>query len=271
MSKVRGIIATTALDKHNEKLSLGCLEGIVDQINSHTLLTFVEHDPRTPPVGRIISGKIVKINNSDFGVEAEIEYFDEPSENNDLFKNRPLICDDDFSQNNKIQFEYDRNFENDDDQKVISELSVILKTKPKYSVKKSLDPISIFTIGGAFMAGGIFSGFFGEIGADGYRLLKEKLKKLFATEKVGEKERLLEFSFNAINGEKTITCKVILTNPSPVDIDSILDRGLKEFDDIVNAHFNAQMEYKLIVFEYKNSQFEPKYAVTNDGSTYHPK
>lgn len=269
MSIRKSIIATTALDAHNEKMSLDCLNGMVEQISTHTILMNIEHDPRIPPVGRIISGKIVNFENKEYGVEAEIELFDEESNLGDVFKNRPLRCDDNFKLNS-IRIGYDRNFDNENDRKTISDISDILKSKPQYQVKKALEPLSILEIGGAFILGCIASGFFSQIGADGYNLLKEKIKKLFSKEKFGEKERLLEFSFSIIEGDRTINCKLILTNPESSEIDSIFDSGLKAFDKIVEAHFVMEREYKLIVFEYKNNRIEPKYAVTNDGSTYYP-
>ncbi len=267
MTVIKAIIATTALDAHNEIMTRECLEGLVSQISEYTILMNMEHDPRRPPLGRIISGKIVKINNIDYGVEAEIELFDEEFDYNDTFKDRPLRCEDDIPQGT-IRFAYDRNFENEDDQKVIDDLSKISKTKPVYQVKKALDPLSIFEIGGGFALGCIASGFFGQIGADGYISLKEKLKKLFPKEKVGEKERLLEFSFSVIKGDKTINCKVILTNPYPEEIDQLLDRGLKELDSEADSYFGTGQNFKLVVFEYKKMHLEPIYAVTNDGVPY---
>jgi hypothetical protein len=270
MSIKKAIIATTALDAHNERMSLDCLKGMVEQVNTHTILMNIEHDPRIPPIGRIISGKVVNLDNNEYGVEAEIELFDEESKLEDAFKNRPLRCDDDFKLNS-VRLGYDRNFDNENDRKTISDISTILKSKPQYQVKKALEPLSILEIGGGFVLGCIASGFFSQIGSDGYNLLKEKIKNLFSEEKFGEKERLLEFSFSVIMGDRKINCKVILTNPKSSEIDSIFDSGLKEFDKIVEAQFELKRDYKLIVFEYKNGQFEPKYAVTNDGSTYSPR
>jgi hypothetical protein len=78
-------------------------------------------------------------------------------------------------------------------------------------------------------------------------------------------------SFSVINGEKNVNFKVILTNPTSSEIDYIFNSGLAVFDKIVEAHFSAERDYKLVVFEYKNGRFIPKYAVMNDGSTYYPK
>lgn len=270
MSIVKAIIASTTLDAHNEKMSKECLEGLVDQITSHTILMNIEHDPRIPPVGRIISGKIVQLDNKEYGVEAEIELFDEESKLVEQFKDRPLRCDDEFPLNS-IRIGYDRNFDNTDDRKIISEISDIFHSKPQYQVKKALDPISILEIGGGFIVGCIAAGFFGQIGADGYDIVKERIKALFSTDKIGEKERLLELSFSVINGEKNVNFKVILTNPTSSEIDYIFNSGLAVFDKIVEAHFSAERDYKLVVFEYKNEQFISKYAVMNDGSTYYPK
>ncbi len=270
MSTVRAIIAATTLDAHNERMTLECLEGLVAQIKSHTILMNVEHDPRIPPVGRIITGKIVPLENNEYGVEAEIELFDEESKLVAQFKDRPLRCDDEFPLNS-LRIAYDRNFDNADDRRIVSEISDLLHSKPHYQVKKSLDPISILEIGGGFVIGCIAAGFLGQIGADGYTLIKEKIKALFSTEKIGEKERLLELSFSVVNGEKNVNFKLILTNPTSSEIDYIFDSGFGIFDKIVEAHFSAERDYKLIVFEFKNGQFIPKYAVMGDGSTYYPK
>lgn len=270
MSVRRAIIATTTLDAHNERMTLECLEGLVAQIKSHTILMNIEHDPRIPPVGRIITGKIVPLENDEYGVEAEIELFDEESKFIDQFKDRPLRCDDEFPLNS-IRIGFDRNFDNTDDRKIISEISDVFHSKPQYQVKKALDPISILEIGGGFVVGCIAAGFFSQIGADGYTVIKEKIKALFSSEKIGEKERLLELSFSVVNGEKNVNFKLILTNPTSTEIDYIFDSGLGIFDKIVQAHFSAEGDYKLVVFEFNNGTFIPKYAVMNDGSTYYPK
>jgi hypothetical protein len=56
------------------------VEGMVEQLQGRTLPMGVEHDPTQPPVGRILGGELVELDNGEVAVESTIEMF-EPTVN----------------------------------------------------------------------------------------------------------------------------------------------------------------------------------------------
>ncbi len=76
MKKVSAILATTHVDRHNEAFAVSALEGMVESLNRSYLPVGVEHDPRVPPIGRVISAEVRKRDDGEFEVAAEIEMFE---------------------------------------------------------------------------------------------------------------------------------------------------------------------------------------------------
>lgn len=76
--KITGILAATSSDSLGTSLSKESLRSLQKQIDSRPELQYLssKHDISKPPVGKIISTKIVKIKDDQEGVLAEIEVFD---------------------------------------------------------------------------------------------------------------------------------------------------------------------------------------------------
>jgi hypothetical protein len=79
---------------------------------------------------------------------------------------------------NGLQISYDWTHRHPEDQADITAISNILGTSPKYDVKKSADPISLITLGGAFVLVGIVSGFLNQIGSDAWKAIRPRLAAL---------------------------------------------------------------------------------------------
>jgi hypothetical protein len=52
-----GVLATSAVDLQNERLSVEALEDMATHINTHSLWMMVEHNPLIPPIGRVLVAK----------------------------------------------------------------------------------------------------------------------------------------------------------------------------------------------------------------------
>lgn len=266
MKYLSGILATTHIDQQNEKISLSALESMVEQSNSYYIPIFVEHDPRNAPIGRIKSTQIKKMEDGEYAIEGIFEMF-ESGEEIQLDLNDPREMGIHEHYYNYLDIKYDINYENPEDQKLIRDINNILKSEiePQYYTKKSIEPISVLTIGGAFILGGIASGFLNKIGADAWDSLKEKLKELFRKKKVEEKEKLLSFEFTIENDGYRINIEVILSNPNDDDIDNFFEKGLKNIDKILPNYFDPNTGLKRIVMEYSDEAIDVKFGVRKDG------
>lgn len=262
-------LATTHLDRHGERFALGALETMVEQSNKQVIPLGSEHDPRIPPLGRVIMTELIELEDGEFAVEGVAEIFDEDFNNLTDTGNREIPV----RKYKKGTFKVvsDRNFRDEESKKDIEELKSILNNaKTEEEIKKSLDPISILTIGGAFILGGIANGFLGEIGADAYRALKEKLKDIYNRPKVEGQEKLFTFDTTITSGDKSVNVEVIISNPTVDDIQKFFDEGIKQLDQVLPHHFEGDNGFKRIVFEYKADNLEVKFAVLKNGVPVRP-
>jgi hypothetical protein len=263
MTRGTGLLSTTHVDAHGEKMALSTLEGMVKQINEGILLINVEHDPRNVPIGRIISARIIQLEDGEFGVEGIFEFFDcKLAELTDLEDRQIVIRE--FSRD-KVTICYDRSFREPDGQRDIEDLCTILDTNIRISeVRKALEPIVILAIGGSFILGSIASGFFGSIGEDVYILLKRKLGEISLKKQRDHEEFILIFEFTVINLEMKYNVEVILTNPAEEDIELAI-RTFSRLDEILPILFAKYPEAKKIVFEYCDGALALKYGLDNKG------
>lgn len=271
MKYYKGVLANTYVDKHNDQMTLDALKSMIDQVDNYYIPVGIEHDPRIYPIGRVKSAELVKLKENHYQVEGTIEQF----ENGDIIPFDPddpksiTIRAHDFD---NLDLTYDRNFDNEKDLKKINEINSILQNvnKPRIEIKKSVDPISIITIGGAFLLKEIFKGFLNKIGSDSYDLLKDKLKKLLNERKEGESDKLLTFDFNIEKDHHVINVEIILSNPDNQDIDSFLNYGLQKVDEILPKYFQPEKGLKRIVMEYNNNTIIMSYGIRKDSVPIFP-
>lgn len=76
---VKGIGATTHIDKHNCRIAKEALEDAIKDINEglYAIGVGIEHDSTIMPIGKVISGKLVKLKDGEYGIEIEQELFDD--------------------------------------------------------------------------------------------------------------------------------------------------------------------------------------------------
>jgi hypothetical protein len=256
-----GIVATTHIDKHFERLSLGTLESMAEQANSSYIPNMVEHDPRIPPKGRMASARVIKLPDGEYGLETVTEEF-EPGEHIKFRNNGREIPVHQHSPDT-LDLRFDRNFRNPEDQQLIGEISEVFGSEPEEEGKKSLDPLTVLTLGGMFILGGIAKGFFSKLGSDGYEKLRDRLKKLMRL-KPEEQEKLLRFEFTVQEGDAEIVAEAILTNPSDEEVEGFLKDGLAALDEKVKSLFALSGEVKKTAFEYKEGNLNLKFAVRKD-------
>lgn len=264
MKQQKAILTTTHVDSHFQKMSLGALEEVVDLIGRHHIPFIVEHDPRIPPIGRIVEAHVKQLEDGEYGVEATIEMYELGEDIPMIDDSREIPLHD--HRADKLEIMYDRNFQTVDDYLLIKDLASLFGTEPKEEVKKALDPLTVLTICGVFLLGGIAKGFLSKLGGDGYDLLKDRLKKLMGQKKPGEKEKLLSFQFIIHHGDYTIEIEMILTNPTDDDIERVLSNGMQELDRVLPTYCNPATGIKKAVFQYSDGTAKFKYGIRKDAA-----
>jgi hypothetical protein len=58
MRYVEAIFATTHVDRHGDKLTYESLLGVVEQIRQGYVPMMFNHDPRVPPIGRLVDAEV---------------------------------------------------------------------------------------------------------------------------------------------------------------------------------------------------------------------
>lgn len=263
MNEQEIIIASTLVDKQGEKLSRQVLEQLAQSANEHYIPINIEHDPRIPPVGRIISSSVRERDDGEYEAIARLQMFDNSFSELNLADNREMIIRK--IPINSIVISYGWGHKNNPaDMDNIDGISKILNHPPSYEAKKSLDPINIISLTFAFMVGGFFSGLFNKIGADAWDTIKIKLKPLISKAEHRKGDQLLIFRNITEVNNNPVEVEVILTNPSEQLISQFISTDIKNLDNILPALLQDQTDIRRIVFEYKDSQLTLSFAVRKD-------
>ena len=241
---------------------------LVDQINRSYIPIGIEHDPRIPPQGRVVSARLSVLDDGANAVETEMELF-EPGDSIPLDNSLREIPVRDYDPN-KLEISYDKNYRDQESQLLIQDIADLLGTSPQEEAKKSLDPLSVLTIAGAFLLGGIAAGFLNKLGADVWDTLKTKTKQLIDKKREKVKDNLLLFEFSVPVAEQLIAARVILTNPSGEDIEDFFENGLRDLDEILVRYVDLNIGLKVIVFESSEGKLRVLFGVRKDAVPLFP-
>jgi len=259
----RGILATTHLDLHGERMAISALHQLAECINSGYLPFGVQHDPRIAPVGRVVSAVVKQLADGEYGVEGLMEIF-EPGDEIRLESDSreiPILG----VEGESLVIEYDRNFADPEDQALIKRIAGLFGTRPQQQVKKALEPISILIIVGSFALASIASGFLNKLGADGFDALKSALKDLFRRDRVSKRENLLMLKAIVSGEDHEIEVDVVLTNPTGAQIDTFFKTGLAELDRVLPRYWDMRSGVKRIVYKYQEESLSFSFGVRKDG------
>jgi hypothetical protein len=255
-------MTTTHVDKHNERMSVDALKGFVDLLNRQYTPMGVEHDPRIPPVGRVISAQIEELPDGEFAVDGIAEFYEEGQEIEFKDDGREIPIE---LPSEGITISPDRSYLEPNDKELLQELKNLLKGEINPQVKKSIEPISILIIAASFMAGGIAQGFLSKIGEDIWEKLKSKINELVNSKTRVEKDRLLVFEFTVDLENNPLSLETILANPSESEIRKFLDDGLGQLDKKTNHFFQHRHYLRKVVFEYKDNKLKVIFGLRKDG------
>lgn len=254
---------TTHVDKHNERVAADALDDFVNMLNQQYVPVGVEHDPRIPPVGRLISAQIEELPDGEFVVDGIAEIYEEGQEIEFKDDGREIPIG---LTGEGIKISPDRSYLQQNDKELLLELQDLVKGEIKPAIKKALEPISILIITASFIAGGIAQGFLAKIGEDAWDKLKRKINELVNSKARVEKDRLLVFEFIVGSEENPLCLETILTNPDESEIINFLDEGLKQLDEKTNYYFQHRHYLRKVVFEYKDNKVKVIFGLRKDAA-----
>jgi hypothetical protein len=252
---------TSHIDKHNERIALSALQDFVDLINKQYTPIGIEHDPRIPPVGRVLSAHIQELDDGEFAVDGIAEIFKEGEEIEFKDDSRKIPIRE---VGDQLCISPDRSFQNSEDQQLLQEIRNLVNGELTPQVKKAEEPISLLILAASLIVGSIASGFLSKIGEDAWDLFKAKTVELMSRKRRENKECLLAFEFTVRKGSQPLCLETILTNPTESDLNVFLQEGLKNLDERTPEFFKRRYHLRKIVFEYKDGQLRVIYGLRKD-------
>ena len=238
-------------------------------IRSGYLPFIYNHDPRCPPLGRVVDAKVTRLADGEYALEGEVEMFE-------LGPAPPLDCSDrrmpirDLPYNSLLPI-IDRVFSGREYSEDIVELAKLLGSSPQFEGKKSLDPIAVLAIGGAFYIIGKFAdSFFSRLGSNTADALSTLLKRLVAKKHTEDQERLLRMEFAFQHEDEQIVAEVILSGPNEEDIDRFIETGIQQLDQILPRYLGLTEGLVRYVFSYSEGKVTFTFAVRRDAIPIFP-
>lgn len=197
---------------------------MVDQVKTAYIPMGIEHDPRIPPLGRVITAEITHLPDGEYALDAKVEVFEE-GDVVPLTGVRRMKMN--FCESEAVVLVDDRAFRDNDDQKLLEEVRSILGAERETEGKKAVEPIAVLIIALKIGASGIVGGIGKRIGEDLWRSIRPKLKALFQRKR-NSTAQLLNFAVTVeIDGAPRLV-EVILSDPRDADVDSIGPRVLEQ-------------------------------------------
>lgn len=261
MQYQRQIIATSHVDRHQDRMSRGALESLVEQINSQYIPVTVEHDPRNPPLGRIVQAELKELDDGELAVEAIVQFF-EPGDKVEFDEDRSLPI----RMPDGVQIIYDRSYSNEHDQMAIRDIAETVDGGSQEFVKKAIEPLSVLTIAVAVALGNFFGGFFEQVGADAWDLLKQKIKTLIQGRRDQGIDHLLSFQFYTKQDDDQLLVEIVLSNPDDDTIDAFFNSGIEDLDQFIPDLTEADVRLRKMVLDYSTGRFSVLYGVRRDAA-----
>ena len=268
MLRIQSIMATTHVDRHNERVSLAALESMREQIRNSFLPCDVNHDPRFAPFGRVIDAEITDLPDGEHALEGEIEIFESgplpPLRTDRSMHFRELPRD-------SLVLTIDRSFSRPEFQDAVAAIAQELGTPVQRVAKKAFEPIAVLIISASSLALGNFAkSFFSRLGETAADLVAQKLKEMFSPRQTRDDVPLLRFEFEFEHEGVSRRAEVILTDPSGEDIDSFLKNGLERLDRVLPLCLGDAEGLVNYVFSYSQGDLTFSFAVRSDAVPLFP-
>jgi hypothetical protein len=256
MKVIRAISATTHLDTQGDQIAVGALVKNAEEANKAYYPLGLHHDPRIPPVGRIVRSFVVPRDDGHAALEFEAERF-EPGDTFDPASTAKRLPSHLFQTNPEII--YDSNFDDPQSIKAITNLASALGLKTRRRTKKAATPLSVLIITATSWIAG---GFLKSMGSDLYKYAKTSLMELMKL--LGRREQVLVIQFVTLHEGRPIHVEIHSTNPSGADIDGLLKLNENQVKLRLKPLF-SQPYIVRVVGELRGNMLIPKFGLRVDG------
>lgn len=261
----RQIITSTQLDRQNERVTKGALEGMVEHMRGRVIPINVEHDPRDPPIGIMHDATLIELQDGEFAVEAESYIWESAQDFQEVLalgaKYEPPVPSGDRA---LLSLDYSY-YREPEAQKSAKEFSEKYGISLGHYAKKAVDPISQLTIAvGLFVAGSVAAGFFGKMGSDAYDALKGFLADLVGKNK-SSGDKLLVFQFGMHQDGYQYLVEVALENATREDVQWFLDNGIAQVDQWLLRTSPADDRARRIFMVVEGRKLRVRYGINESG------
>jgi hypothetical protein len=261
-------IATTHHRSDHPPVTLDHLKQDLDMIDHVIIPVYSVYDPRQPPIGRVISGTIVGLEDGEYALDVNVELFGpdfipECGDNGDkrvAIVNKPV---------GKFDVWCSACFVTPEKAAYLSEIATILETSPSYRSNTGMPqedlPVIIISIG-MLPFGYIADTISKRLGCEKVHRLLEKLTLMFTLPEENLPESLLIFDLEVADRQgRSLVVEVIMTNPSGKAINSFFSGGLGELNRILPPYYLSRLHPKKIVMNYCEGRFRVLYAIQKQG------
>jgi hypothetical protein len=201
------------------------------QITECYLPMTLEHDIRYPPIGRAVSARVVDLPDGEHALEVVSEVFEQGDSVDSLAGDgRRMTVRSESTE--KFAVHYDRAFAGPEDAELLDKLRGLAPADPRPSEygKKSLEPVpTLMILAGGLALGSIGRGFLERLGEEIYENLRDFLVEHWRTRRA--RDEVLDLCFCVTHQARPLEIHVLLSRPSPRDIQRLFDSGLKTVDD----------------------------------------
>jgi hypothetical protein len=261
-------IASTHQVPDHRTVTLDDLKQHLDTIDHVIIPVYSVHDPRQPPIGRVISGSIVGLDDGEYALDVNVELFGPdfiPGRGNSEDKrvvmvNRPrgkfgIWC-------NTISATPEKSV-------LIQEISNILSTPVSYRSSTEMLPeeLPIMIIGIGMLPFGYIAGSFSRrLCSEKVTLLEKKVSLLYKATGKDLPESLLIIDLDVTDKQKrSLVIEVIMSNPPENDVKSFFSGGFGELDRVLPPYFLSRLHPEKIVMTYRDGRFRVLYAIQKQG------
>lgn len=282
---LKGIGLTTHIDRHNCKFTKEALENATDGINNSKYVPSVgiDHDHSLMPIGKVIKGEIVPLEDGEFGTQVTQEVFDflvikDPDNKSYYFAESKIdsrpFADTQPEDIKKLKIDIDPvNFNRDDFNQLKKYLIEECSADSTTFMRKALIPdpeIVITLIGGTllYLTGKkTLEKLADKISTDlanSYDNIKKAINKI--VEKISTKKRPVTYVFR--ESDKYIIELILITNDVNKVFDALqpgkIDDALEKID-AVKVYFNADIAKIQLLYDNINDEWEFNYLTTLTG------
>lgn len=264
MKTVVRVFSGDQIDKHGDKITIEALKDMRDQTNANIYPSFMEHDYRLPPIGRVYKAEIIEKDGSHLLI-GEIELFDldDINKQNPISGKQLVIHQNEI---NHIQIGFDRSYElnNQIDEIKILQNAIDNEKKPIYEAKKAFEPISCLTLLGAAVLGGLSTGFLNKIGSD----IWDKIINVYSKNKKEEQEKQIIINITVNVNGNYIEATINHTNPEITNIKNATKIGIDIIETVLNEYNKKNIPVKKVVINSDKNGIRHEYSVYIDGTPF---